>query len=188
MKRFKSQVLTGLLTLLVTAASPAQQNAGAPDLKITSDEIDCTQDQKKCTALGNARAEKLNTKEPQIITAETMIAHFNKIPGGSTKLHRLEAHGDVVIIHGEAVIRARRVDYDVNTKVAQAFEDVTVSQDKNQLEGTFGEVNMATGEYKLRREGGQVDALIYTKDKKASTPPIKADCVVKEPGTNTQND
>lgn len=137
-----------------------------PNIKILSDQIDCNQSNNVCIAKGNATAEKLNDSKVKILKADQIIAHFAKENGtGPLKVTRLEATGNVFFIIGDIIIQGARGNYTAQTETAEVFENVKITNGKNQLDGGYAQVNMKTGQYSIKRNGERVSALIFTKDK-----------------------
>lgn len=141
------------------------------NIRILSDEMECDQNQRRCIATGNAIAEKVNDPKKQSISAHKLTAYFSeKTETKQSQLERIDAEGDVVVTTGDTIIRGPRGTYRVNAdktiESAEIFEDVRVSNDKNQVNGTYGHVDMVTGKYTIQQEPGrQVEALVFTQKK-----------------------
>ena len=145
---------------------PLDQPQVTPDIKILSDQIDCNQSQNKCVAKGHASAEKLNDARRKILNAEQIIAHFPKKKEGESgpvKVSFLEASGEVILFIDDVIIQGRQATYNPETEIAEISGDVKITTGGNQIEGSYGKVNMKTGHYTLKREKERVQALIYTK-------------------------
>lgn len=142
--------------------TPAQGN-----IKILSDQMDCDQSKNVCVAKGNAIAEKLNDSKVKILKADQITAHFAKEGGtGPLKVTRLEAEGNVFFIIDDIIVQGLRGSYSTATEIAEVFDDVKITNGKNQLDGGYAKVNMRTGHYSVKHGGERVSALIFTKDKK----------------------
>lgn len=157
------------MNLIAIGAAWAEsvQSSSSPqgNVKILADNMECDQATNKCVATGNAVAQKLNTPDNQVISAETLIAYFAKsAPDQPSRLVRLEAIGDVMVTTGDTIIRAPRGEYDVDKDYAQLFEDVHVTNKENHVHGHYGEVFMKTGLYKIVSDSDQVEALLFTKE------------------------
>lgn len=156
-------------------ASPLPTSENQANIKILSDQMDCDQDHNVCVAKGHAIAEKLGDSKVKILKADQITAHFAKEGGtGPLKVTRLEAMGNVFFIIGDIIIQGKRGNYATENEIAEVFEDVKITNGENQLDGSYGKVNMKTGHYSLKRNGERVQALIFTKDKiKEDTPNVQ---------------
>jgi lipopolysaccharide export system protein LptA len=161
----KTSILTWMM--LFPCLGNAPSSPGQPNIKILAEQMDCDQSQNVCIAKVNASAEKLNDPKTKILKADQIKAHFGKEGrDGSTKVTHLEADGHVFLILGDIIIQGERGDYVVDTEVAKVYDDVKITNGQNQVSGSYGEVNMKTGQYSVRRDGERVQALIYTKEDK----------------------
>lgn len=164
-------LIFGFLFVAQSYANPtapsSPPNFSQPNIKILSDQMDCDQSKNVCIAKGNAIAEKLNDPKVKILKADKITVHFAKENGtGPLKVTRLEAEGSVFFIIGDIIVQGLRGNYSAETEVAEVFDDVKITNGKNQLHGSYGKVNMKTGHYSIKGEGERVSALIFTKDKK----------------------
>lgn len=137
-----------------------------PDIKIISDQMDCDQNRKICIATGHAVAEKLNEATVKILKADQITAHFQKQgETGPMKVARLEAQGNVFFIMGDVIVQGKRGDYQIETEMAEIFDEVKITKGQNQLDGSYGKINMKTGSYTVNKQGGErVQALIFTNE------------------------
>ncbi|MBM3468044.1 MAG: hypothetical protein FJX71_01270 [Alphaproteobacteria bacterium] len=148
------------------ADSPPLTSENQSNIKITSEQINCEQNQNTCTALGNAVAEKLNDPKKKILKADKITVHFTKKQGNEpTKIALLEAEGNVFFIIGDIIIKGKKGNYITESETAEVFEDVKITDDKNQLDGNYASVNMRTGHYSIKGDKNRVQALIFTKEK-----------------------
>jgi lipopolysaccharide export system protein LptA len=156
----------GSLTWLTIASclGQAPSSLNQPNIKILAKQMDCDQNQNVCIAKVDASAEKLNDPKTKILKADQIKAYFSKEEEGSTKVTRLEVEGHVFLILGDIIIQGKRGDYSVDTEVAKVYDDVKITNGQNQVSGSYGEVNMKTGQYSVKRDGERVQALIYTKE------------------------
>lgn len=158
-------------------------------LRIVADEMDCDQKTNICTAKGNAFAQKMNDPKNQTISAHTLIAHFKKKDhsaskgnsskpqessqegdmmqgvAGNTSLEKIEAVGDVVMADTSSIIKCDRGIYYAETETADLYDNVSLTQGKNELTGTHGHANMKDETYSIKNENGRVEGLFYQKDK-----------------------
>lgn len=160
----------GILTWMMLAPCPenAHSSQNQPNIKILAEQMDCDQTQNVCIAKVNASAEKLNDPKMKVLKADQIKAFFDKEgKAGSTKVTRLEADGHVFLILGDIIVQGERGNYDVDAEVAKVYDHVKITNGQNQISGSYGEVNMKTGQYSVRQSGGKrVQALIYTKEEK----------------------
>lgn len=145
--------------------APATPPSNQPNIKILSDQMDCDQNHNVCVAKGNAIAEKLNDSKVKILKADQITAYFSKDGGaGPLKVTRLEAEENVFFIIGDIIVQGKRGTYLAEEDVAEVFDDVKITNGKNQLDGNYAKVNMKTGHYSIKRGNEPVQALIFTKD------------------------
>ena len=189
-------VLTGAIECYAKISSgenpPENKNSDQP-LRIVADEMDCDQKTNICTAKGNAFAQKMNDPKNQTISAHTLIAHFkkkdkpaqgNKVEDSqtssqgsglsqglseSTSLEKIEAVGDVVMADTSSIIKCDRGIYYAETETADLFDNVSLTQGKNELTGTHGHANMKDETYSIKNENGRVEGLFYQKEKPVPT-------------------
>lgn len=168
MKRIIIRTICSFLFIDTIFANPAPvADSDAPNIKILSEQMDCNQDHSVCVAKGNAVAEKLNDTEIKILKADQITAYFSKEGGvGPLKVTRLEAEGNVFCIIGDIIIQGPRGAYLVENDVAEVFDDVKITNGKNQLDGGYAKVHMKTGHYSIKRGNERVQALIFTKEPK----------------------
>ncbi len=169
-----------------------QQNNSDQPIRIVADEMDCDQKTNICTAKGNAFAQKMNDPKNQTISAATLIAHFEKSDKKSekkttkgspesnsssdksqgisrhTSLKKIEAIGDVVMADTSSIIKCDRGIYYADSETADLYDNVSLTQGKNELTGTHGHANMKDETYTIKNENGRVEGLFYQKDKPAA--------------------
>lgn len=148
------------------------------DLKIVStdsvltarDRIEFNSTENRMTAVGEPKA----VKGDDILTADTMSAYFSKDDAGKMAADKITAKGHVVITTPTETATGDDSVYDVPTQKAVLTGKVRILQDKNWLEGTRADVDMATGISRLSGEGdtateGRVTGTFYpqTKDDKS---------------------
>jgi len=161
--------VTSILLFIMFLESPihATDPHQKPSIKILSEQMECDHEKKICVAKGNAVAEKLNEPKTKILKADEITAHFAKEGGtGPLEITHLEATGNVFFVIGDIIAQGKRGNYDVEQEIAEVFDDVKVTNDENQLDGSYGKVNMRTGRYFINSNKGRVQALIFTKEAK----------------------
>lgn len=147
------------------ATSTPVANAAVPNIKILSEQMDCDQGHNVCVAKGNAVAEKLNDTKVKILKADQITAHFSKEGGvGPLKVVLLKAEGNVFCIIGDIIVQGVRGTYLVEDDIVEVFDDVKITNGKNQLDGGYAKVHMKTGHYSIKRGNERVQALIFTKE------------------------
>jgi lipopolysaccharide export system protein LptA len=104
-------------------------------------------------------------REGQRLDAEDMVATL--VPGAEGKLaiSKVEASGNVRIATKREFIRADRGTYDADKQFAVLTGGVKVTQDQNQLNGEYAEVDLKSGVSRLfgappGAGGGQVKGLV----------------------------
>lgn len=163
-------LITGAFSAtLATATHAGPKSTPEANIKILAEEMDCDQKRQVCIAKINAIAEKLNDPEKKILKSDMITAHFTKKPHttgeeASTKITRLEANGHVFLILGEVIVQGDHGTYDLDSETAEIFDDVKITHGKSQLNGSYGKVNMKTGQYSVKRNGERVEALLFTQD------------------------
>ena len=182
-------VLEGVKAMGYTDPTPIQLRAipvvlTGKDLKIVStdstlmakDQIEFNSKENRMTAVGEPKA----VKGDDILTADTMSAYFNKDDAGKMAADKITAKGHVVITTPTETATGDDGIYDVPTQKAVLTGKVRILQDKNWLEGTRADVDMATGISRLSGEGnatteGRVTGTFYPRPKedkpKEPTPP-----------------
>lgn len=147
--------------------TPTQSQA---NIKILSEQMDCDQGHNVCVAKGNAIAEKMDDSKVKILKADQITAYFSKEGGtGPLKVTRLEAEGNVFFIIGDIIVQGKRGTYLAENDVAEAFDDVKITNGQNQLDGGYAKVHMKTGHYSIKRGSEPVQALIFSKESKQGT-------------------
>jgi lipopolysaccharide export system protein LptA len=119
------------------------------DLKIVStdstltarDKIIFNSAENKMTAVGDPRA----VKGDNVLTADNMSAVFTKDSTGKMAANKILAKGHVTITTPTQSATGDDGVYDVPTQKAVLTGKVTIFQDKNWLQGTRADVDMATG-------------------------------------------
>ena len=175
MKTVVKQTLSSFIVMILLLTKPSVASVTAtpaqPNIKILATQMDCDQAKNVCIAKGDAIAEKLNDSKVKILKADQITAHFAKEGGtGPVKVTRLEAEGNVIILIGDdIIIQGDRGNYLVGgekaeSEIAEVFDNVKITNGKNQLDGGYAKVHMKTGQYSIKEKGKRVQALIFTKD------------------------
>ncbi len=148
------------------------------DLKIVSDDsiltakdrIEYNGKEDKMTAVGSPVA----TKGENTLTADAMSAYFTKDDAGKMAANKITSHGNVVIKTPTETATGDDGVYDVTTQKAVLTGKVRILQDKNWLEGTRADVDMATGISQLSGTGntstdGRVTGMFFPQPKDKPT-------------------
>jgi len=128
----------------------------------------------KMTAVGDPRA----VKGDNVLTADNMSAVFTKDSAGKMAANKILAKGHVTITTPTESATGDDGVYDVPTQKAVLTGKVKLYQDKNWLEGTRADVDMATGLSRLSGgmagNEGRVIGIFYPKQKpQAPTPQVQ---------------
>jgi lipopolysaccharide export system protein LptA len=121
----------------------------------------------KMTAIGDPKA----VKGDNTLTADNLSAVFSKDETGKMSANKIIAKGHVVIVTPTETATGDDGVYDVPTQKAVLTGKVGLQQDKNWLEGTRADVDMATGISRLSGAGntateGRVTGTFYPQQKK----------------------
>ncbi len=115
-----------------------------------SDRIEYRSKEKIAYVVGNAKF----VEESRSVRADKFVAYM-EAADGQTKMRRVEAVGNVVIVTPNEVARGDKADYDAKTEIATLTGDVRLTRGDNQLNGGKAVVNMKTGISRLIAEKGK---------------------------------
>ena len=104
-------------------------------------------------------------REGRRLDAEDVVATLVPGPDGKLTISKIEATGNVRIATPHEFIRANRGTYDVDKQFAVLTGAVKVTQDQNQLDGEYAEVDLKSGVSRLLGAspgsgGGKVKGLV----------------------------
>lgn len=135
----------------------------ASDSEITADRsLEYAARERTLTARGNAEARQGG----RTIRGETLTALLRDGEAGSSRLRRIEAVRDVVVVTKAEVMRGDRGVYDLDAQRATLTGAVRITRGDNQLNGCRGELDLASGVGRLfpcpgaAGDGGRVRGLI----------------------------
>ena len=128
-------VLSGKKVRLVTAEDEITANR----------QLEYWETKRMAVARGNAYA----VREDRRLRADVLTAHFQSTGDGKSKIHRVDAFGNVHIVTGEDTVTAERGVYNVESGIADLTGSVRITRGGNQLNGCTAKVNMKTGISKL---------------------------------------
>jgi lipopolysaccharide export system protein LptA len=167
-----------IYAVLVNSPSIAAPKNPDNTLRIVADSMECDQQKNQCIADGNAFAEQPENDNKRTIRAEKFVAHFVKSDAqkktekedSKNELSKLEAQGHVVITDKDNVIVCDRAIYDHPTETVELFDHVKITNDQNQLNGSYGHADLKTKKYRVTNDGSQVEGLfVDTKDSKKNS-------------------
>jgi lipopolysaccharide export system protein LptA len=101
------------------------------------------------TREASAHGEVTVVREGQRLEAEHMVATLAPGSAGELALSKVEATGNVRIATPREFVRADRGTYDVEKQFAVLTGGVKVTQDQNQLNGEYAEVDLKSGVSRL---------------------------------------
>lgn len=164
------------LTALLLFISPIYAAIESkPAIRIIADAMECDQQSSICIANGNAFAEQPADPDKRTIRAEKFVAHFSKDgkdaklsqgQAGKNDLKTLEAYGHVVLTNKDSVIRCDKAIYDHATETVELFDNVKITNDQNQLNGSYGHADLKTKKYRVTNKNSQVEGLFINSPKK----------------------
>ncbi len=120
-----------------------------------------------------ARGEALATREDRRISADVLAAHFQPGVDETRELQRIEAYGNVEVETDQDFASGDRGTYFVDKELATLQGTVKITRGRNQMNGDYAEVDMATGVSRLMSSGSGVKSMILPKGPTADpeTPP-----------------
>ncbi len=101
------------------------------------------------TREASAHGEVTVVRDGRRLEAEHVVAKLAPGPAGDLAVERVEASGNVRIATPREFIRADRATYDVDKQFAVLTGGVKVTQDQNQLNGEYAEVDLKSGVSRL---------------------------------------
>ncbi|MBW8309327.1 MAG: hypothetical protein K0M45_06795 [Candidatus Paracaedibacteraceae bacterium] len=161
--------------LLMLSAALAQASHSDNTIRIISDEMECDQQKNICIARGNAFAERPQDPDKRTIRAEKFITFFKKTNQNAhlksdetnkNDLHKIEAHGQVVITDKDTVILCDKAIYDHPTQTIELLGNVKITNEQNQLNGTYGHADLKTKKYRVTNKESHVEGLFVNANKK----------------------
>ena len=130
------------------------------DIISAGDSLEFWEDKNVAVARGNAIAQRGKRR----LRADILTAHLRKNKKGDNEIHIIEAFKNVVVSTENEIVRAKSGIYDIKTGIIKVYDDVRITRDDDQLNGSAGEVNLNTGISKLTGKGGErVQGLIKSK-------------------------
>ncbi len=96
-----------------------------------------------------ARGNALAVRGERRLSADVLVAHFQKNKSGKNRIWRVEAFDNVHIVTDTVTVTAARAVYNADSSIATLTGSVKITRGENQLNGCSAEVNMETGISKL---------------------------------------
>lgn len=114
---------------------------GEKDRLTARDSLEYWEAKQQAVARGNANA----YHEDKQIRADVLTANFVENAESEMEVRRIDAQGNVEIRTQTEFVTGNEGVYYVDRELATLSGGVKITQDKNQLNGEFAEVNLATG-------------------------------------------
>lgn len=162
-----SAVVTGdradydVVTRMATVTGSNLKMQTANEVVTARDKMEYSDRTHQATALGNVIA----VGEGRRLEADRLTALLAPDDSGKLKIANLEAVGHVRIATEKEFVSANQGTYDVARQFAVLKGDVKITQEKNQLNGEYAEIDMKTGVSRLfgaapGESGGRVKGLV----------------------------
>jgi lipopolysaccharide export system protein LptA len=104
------------------------------------------------------------------------------VPGGESKIERVEAYGNVEIRTEQEVVRGERGIYSPVTGLARLLGNVRITRGENHLNGQEAIVNLRTGVSRLVSAPGQrVQGLVVPQQQQPAQPQVPNPQVPAQP-------
>ncbi len=163
----KSAVVTGdravydVASRTMTATGGELKLETATDVVTARDRLEYSDGTHQASAHGAVAV----VREGRRLEAEYVVATLVPGPAGEFALSKVEAVGNVRIATPREFVRADRGTYDVDKQFAVLIGGVKVTQDQNQLNGEYAEVDLKSGVSRLLgappgSAGGKVKGLV----------------------------
>lgn len=114
---------------------------GEKDRLTARDSLEYWEAKQQAVARGDANA----YHEDKQIRADVLTANFVENAQSEMEVRRIDARGNVQIRTQTEFVTGNEGVYYVDRELATLSGDVKITQDKNQMNGEFAEVNLATG-------------------------------------------
>ncbi|WP_299617570.1 LptA/OstA family protein [Pelagibius sp.] len=158
---------------------------GEKDRLTARDSLEYWEGKQQAVARGNANA----YHEDKHIRADVLTANFFEGAESKMEVQRIDAKGNVQIRTKTDVVTGDQGVYYVDRELATLTGQVRITREKNQLNGEYAEVNLATGISKLKGAApgsetpGRVTAIVLPKSKAKLDPkaPLDSDDDEEEP-------
>jgi lipopolysaccharide export system protein LptA len=181
------------------ALSPSQGLTLNRDLpvKIESTTLEVRDKQRMASFIGNV----LMTQGDATVRCKALIVHYEDTavgpaakskqpdqPGGSQRIKRIEAKGDVVVSQKDQTATGDNGVFDMRANTVTLTGNVVVTQGQNVVKGEQLTVDLTTGHYTMTNKSrdattskGRVETLILPNAKDAKAPPAPAPGAAPKP-------
>lgn len=129
---------------MILRGMPAQIKTATQTIS-ASDNITYYPSLQKAIALGEVLAVDKENK----IYSDKMISFFEKDKSGNLEMNKVEIYGHVKIVNPKATVTSKRGLYLPKEGLVKLYEEVTIDQEGNKLNGDYAETNLNTGISKL---------------------------------------
>ncbi|MGH7184666.1 MAG: LptA/OstA family protein [Pseudomonadota bacterium] len=162
-----SAVVTGdhadydVVSRTMTVTGSALKLETETDVLTARDRLEYSDNPRQASAYGAVTV----VREDRRLDAEQVVATLARDSAGKLAITKVEATGNVRIATPRQYVRADSGTYDVEKEFAVLIGGVKVTQDQNQLNGEYAEVDMKAGVSRLLGappgvEGGRVKGLV----------------------------
>ncbi|MDK9719900.1 MAG: hypothetical protein OEL53_01810 [Rhodospirillales bacterium] len=131
--------------LLVVRGQPVAKLMTATDTVTASDSLEYWEAKRLAVARGDASV----LHEDKRLKADTITADLREDKQGKLEIKQANAFGNVLVRTATDVATGDKGIYYTESQIATLTGNVKITRDKNQLNGGYAEVNMATGISKL---------------------------------------
>jgi lipopolysaccharide export system protein LptA len=163
----QSAIITGdraiydVASRAMTVTGKALRLETSTDVLTAQDRLEYSDRTRQASAHGGVAV----VREDRRLDAEYVVATLAPDPAGKLAVRKIEAEGNVRIATPREFVRADRGSYDVDQQFAVLEGAVKVTQDQNQLNGEYAEIDLKSGVSRLLGappggEGGQVKGLV----------------------------
>ncbi len=158
---------------------------GEKDRLTARDSLEYWEAKQQAVARGNANA----YHEDKHIRADVLTANFFEGAESKMEVQRIDAKGNVQIRTKTDVVTGDQGVYYVDRELATLTGQVMITREKNQMNGEYAEVNLATGISKLKgaapgsEKPGRVTAIVLPKSKAKLDPNAPLDSDEEEPAS-----
>ena len=115
------------------------------DVVTADQQMEYYEHKRMAVARGNARA----VHEGQSVSAEVLVAYFEKGEDGKTRVYQVNGFGNVTVVTERDQVRANKGVYKVEKGVATLEGDVKITSERGQFAGQRAEIDLNTGISKL---------------------------------------
>lgn len=150
-----------LVTIFIVALLLLSTHAQAEITFDADNRIEIHQNENIVIAYGNAKVQK----DGKAIIADKITSFYAKDANNKIAVDKIIAEGNVKITTQEATVTADKGEYILKEDIVKLYNNVTISQDGNNVKGDYAETNLKTGISKLisNKSGGRVSGVFKEK-------------------------